>query len=151
MMTPRSDMPTFRRLCPALAEALAQANKGIKATGLDEALIELVKLRASQINGCSFCLDVHVAEARRAGLADAKMLMLPAWREASVFSVRERAALAWAEAVTLVADTHVPDAVYDEARSSFEEGELANLTAAIVAINAWNRVAVAYRFVPKGA
>lgn len=145
-MIPRMDMPTFRKLTPVLAEALGQAAKAVKAGGLGDDLVELVKLRASQINGCAFCVGMHVAEARKAGLDEGKMLMLPTWREASLFSDRERAALDWAEALTLVSQTHVPDPVFEEVCRHFTDAKLAQLTAAIVVVNSWNRVAVAYRF-----
>ena len=104
-----------------------------------------MKIRTSQINGCAFCLVMHTNEARKLGETDDRMHLLNAWREVPVFSERERAALAWVEAVTLVADSHVPDEVYEEARKHFSEKELVDLTLAIVAINGWNRISIAIR------
>ena len=116
--------------------------------GLDRRLHELVKIRASQINGCAYCLAMHTRDARKAGESDERMHLLAAWREAPIYSARERAALAWTEAVTKISDHHVPDEVYDEARHHFSEKELVDLTAAVIAINAWNRVAIAFRPTP---
>jgi AhpD family alkylhydroperoxidase len=121
----------------------------VSKSGLEGPLMELVKLRASQINGCAFCIDMHVREAREAGETDTRMHLLNAWREAPLYSPRERAALAWTEAVTLVTEGHVPDEVYDEARRHFNEKELVDLTYAIVAINGWNRLCVSFRTPPK--
>ena len=112
----------------------------VDQSGLERSLLELVKIRASQINGCAFCLVMHTNEARQHGETDDRMHLLNAWREAPVFSERERAALAWAEAVTLVAEGHVPDEVYEQARKQFSEKELVDLTLAVVAINGWNRL-----------
>jgi len=111
-------------------------------------LLELVKIRASQINGCAFCIALHTKDARKLGESDERMHLLNAWEEAPVFSPRERAALAWTEAVTLVTEGHVPDAVYEEARKHFSEKELVDLTYAVMAINAWNRLAIAFRAQP---
>ena len=121
----------------------------IGGCGLEQPLLELVKIRASQIIGCAFCLAMHVDEARKLGETDDRIHMLSVWREAPSYSTRQRAALAWAEAVTLVAATHVPDDVYEEARREFTEKELVDLTYAIMAINAWNRLAVAFRRPPE--
>jgi len=123
-------------------------NKFAAESGLEHSLLELVKIRASQINGCAYCLDMHTIDARAAGETEQRIYVLNAWREAPFYSDRERAALAWTEAVTLVGETHVPDDVYDEARRYFSEEELVNLTWAIVVINGWNRVAVAFRSEP---
>ncbi len=115
-------------------------------------MIDLVKIRASQINGCAFCIQMHTAEARKTNVAEEKLTLLPAWREAPVYSDRERAALAWTEAVTLIANSHgVPDEVYSDALSVFSETELAHLNAAVIMINAWNRIAIPYRFTPQVA
>jgi AhpD family alkylhydroperoxidase len=116
--------------------------------GLDPALLELVKLRASQINGCAFCIDMHSKDARARGEAEQRLYGLTAWREAPYYTDRERAALAWAEAVTEVSHTHVPDDVYDLARQQFKEKELVDLTLAVIAINSWNRLAISFRKVP---
>ena len=119
-----------------------------KSSNLEPSLIELVKMRASQINGCAFCIDMHSKDARAEGETEQRLYALNAWRETPFFSDRERAALAWAEAVTLVAEGHVPDEVYDEARQQFSEEELVNLTMTLVTINSWNRLAIAFRAVP---
>ena len=116
--------------------------------GLDHQLLELVKLRASQINGCAHCIDMHVKELRAAGESEQRIYLLDAWRESPLYSARERAALAWTEALTLITEGHVPDAVYDEARAQFSEAELVNLSLAIVAINGANRLNIAFRTVP---
>jgi AhpD family alkylhydroperoxidase len=119
-----------------------------KSSKLEPSLIELVKMRASQINGCAFCIDMHSKDARAAGESEQRLYALNARRETPFFTDRERAALAWAEAVTLVAEGHVPDAVYEEARQQFSEEELVNLTMVLVTINGWNRLAIAFRAVP---
>ncbi len=114
----------------------------------EPSLIELVKMRASQINGCAYCLDMHSKDARAAGETEQRLYALNAWRETPFFTDRERAALEWTEALTLVAEDHVPDEVYEEARKHFAEEELVNLSMAIVSINGWNRLAIAFRAVP---
>lgn len=136
------------KIVPEGYEAMRGLQAHVNGCGLEHSLLELVKIRASQINGCAFCLAMHTQEARAKGETDARMHLLAAWREAPIFSPRERAALAWTEAVTLVAGTHVPDDVYDEARAHFTETELVNLTWAIITINGWNRMQVAFRAVP---
>jgi AhpD family alkylhydroperoxidase len=122
--------------------------KYVHASGLEESLLELVKIRASQINGCAFCLDMHIKDARAEGETEERIYLLNAWEEAPNYSPRERAALAWTEAVTLISEDRVPDAVYDLARSQFSEKELVDLTMAIVAINGWNRLEIAFRGEP---
>jgi AhpD family alkylhydroperoxidase len=112
---------------------------------LDRQLINLICLRASQINGCAFCLDMHWKDLRAEGESEQRLYGLDAWRESPYYSERERAALAWTDAVTLVADTHVPDSVYNMARAQFNDRELADLTLAVVAINAWNRICISSR------
>ena len=129
-------------------KSLQEAQARIEAGGLEYSLVELVKLRASQINGCAYCLDMHSKDARAAGETEQRLHLLPAWREAPVYSARERAALAWTEALTLVHETHVPDEAYEVARSQFSEEELVALSMAIVAINGWNRLCVAFRTPP---
>jgi AhpD family alkylhydroperoxidase len=115
-------------------------------SGLEESLLNLVDLRASQINGCAYCLDMHTKDARAAGESEQRLSLLPAWREArSFYSEREQAALEWTEAVTLVAEDHVPDDIYERVRPHFTDEELANLTLAIATINSWNRLNVAFR------
>ncbi len=120
----------------------------VDATGLEKSLRVLVNIRASQINGCAFCLHMHLRDARKAGEAQERLDLIGAWRDAPAFTARERAALAWTEAVTLVADTHVPDNVYEAARAEFSEQELVNLTMAVVTINGWNWLMVAFRISP---
>jgi len=116
--------------------------------GLETPLLHLLKLRASQINGCAYCIDMHWKDLRAGGETEQRLYMLDAWRESPFYSDRERAALAWAEAVTLVTEGHVPDEVFEDARKQFSEAELANLTLAVVAINGWNRLNIAFRTVP---
>lgn len=122
--------------------ALHALSEVVASSGLEPALLELVKLRASQINGCAYCIDMHAKDARRAGETEQRLYALAAWRETPFFSDRERAALAVTEAVTLVAETHVPRAVLDEARESFSAEELTRLVYAVIEINAWNRLAI---------
>ena len=124
---------------------LGQLSQYGKTCGLDHTLVELVKLRASQINGCANCVNLHAGTLRKLGASEERIQLVVVWREATCFSDREKAALAWAEAVTLVADTHVPDDVYEGALEFFSEKELVDLTFAIVTINAHNRLAVAFR------
>jgi AhpD family alkylhydroperoxidase len=144
-MKPRMN---FYQAAPDTIKALSALETQIQSTGLEQSLIELVKTRASQINGCAFCLDMHTKDARARGETEQRLYALSAWRETPFYTDRERAALAWTEAVTLVAETHVPDEVYEQARAQFSEQELANLTLAIVAINGWNRLAISFRTVP---
>jgi AhpD family alkylhydroperoxidase len=137
----------FRQLAPDADAALLQLARIAAAHGLDKDLLELVKLRASQPNGCAFCVTHHVAAAQRLGVRHDRLHLVVAWRDAPQFDARERAALAWTEALTLLA-RGVPDETYAEARAVFSEQELADLTTAVLAINAWNRLGVAYRFPP---
>ena len=123
-------------------------SKYLSTTELESSLINLVDMRASQLNGCAWCLDMHSKDARAEGEGEQRLYMLSAWRECPFYTDRERAALAWTEAVTLVADSHIPDDVYEVARKYFSEKELVDLTLAIVAINGWNRLNVAFRTVP---
>ena len=122
--------------------------EGIIGRHVEGKLLHLIKLRASQINGCAFCIAMHTDEALRDGEPPERLTLLDAWEESPFYTERERAALAWTEAVTLVAQGHVPDAVYDQARAHFSEQELANLTLAVVAINGANRLNIAFRTVP---
>ena len=122
-----------------------QINKGT----LDILLKELVRLRASQINGCAFCLDMHVTDARKAGESERRMATVAAWRETTFFSERERAALEWTESLTLISQNHVPDAVWDAVRPHFTDAELVELTLLITSINSWNRFAIAFRKMPE--
>src|SRR5215211_3402621 len=116
--------------------------------GLEKSLLTLLDFRVSQINGCAYCLDMHSKDLRAAGETEQRLYLLDAWREAPFYTERERAALAWAEAVTLVTEGHVPDEVYEQARAEFNEEELVNLTLAVVAINGWNRLSIAFRVTP---
>src|SRR5439155_5161845 len=138
----------YTRVSPNVLRALFGLNAPIEASGLEPALLELVKMRASQINGCAYCLDMHTNDARAAGETEQRLYELDAWREAPLYTERERAALAWTEAVTLVSEEHVPDNVYEAARRQFSEKELVDLTMAVVAINGWNRLAISFLAVP---
>ncbi len=125
-------------------EALVGLEKWL-AENLDARLLELVRTRASQINGCAFCLHMHREEALKLGESDDRLLLLNAWEESSLYSPRERAALAWTEALTLIAEGHAPDAVYEEARRAFSDDELIALSIAIGMINVWNRLSIGFR------
>lgn len=138
----------YYKASPEGVQALRQVTAYIKTSGLEAGLLHLVFLRASQINGCAFCVDMHTREALRDGEDEQRLHMLVVWRETPGFSARERAALAWTEAVTLVAATHVPDDVYAEARRHFDDKALADLTIAVASINAWNRMAISFRKPP---
>ena len=142
----------LRQVDPANGERAMQAMFGLGGyearCGLEPSLLELVKLRASQINGCAYCLDMHTKDARSRGESEQRLYLLDAWRESPFYSARERAALAWTEAVTLVAETRVPDAVYEEVRQHFSDDELLALTMSVITINAFNRLNVALRTVP---
>lgn len=138
----------FFQANPAAMRALKSLDTQLAASTLEPALQELVRLRASQLNGCAFCMDLHSADARRAGIDERRLALLPAWREAPLYSPRERAALAWAEDLTLVADSHAPDASWQLVREQFQDAELVDLTLLVTTINAWNRFAVAFRKLP---
>ena len=151
----------YGTVAPAAAAAMMGLEGYVRSSGLEPALVELVKLRASYLNGCAFCVDMHTKDmhtkdARARGETEQRLYAVPVWRETPFFSPRERAALAWTEAVTELGRTGVPDAVYDEARAEFSESELVDLTMAVVAINGWNRLAVGFRtepgtYQPRGA
>ncbi len=138
----------FKRLVPAAYRAMLALESYVHETGLESSLLELVKMRASQINGCAYCLDMHSKDARAAGETEQRLYVLNAWREAPFYTDRERAALAWTESVTLVNESQVPEDVYQQARAHFSEEELVNLTIVIVAINGWNRLEVSFRGIP---
>ena len=138
----------FRKASPPADKAMGGLHAFVRSCGLDHALLELIKLRASQINGCAHCIDMHTKELRADGESEQRLYLLDAWHESPFYSERERAALAWTEAVTLVTDGHVPDEVYEQARAAFSDEELVNLTMAIVAINGANRLNIAFRTVP---
>ena len=133
------------KLAPELYRAVAQLDDAVKKSNLDSRLLHLVKLRASQINGCAFCVDLHVKEALADGLDPQMLHLVSVWRESTFFDCRDRAALEWTESVTLLAQTGIPDSTFDAARSVFSETEIAQLTVAIGTINVWNRIAVGSR------
>lgn len=144
-MKPRLD---YGKASPAAMRAMMGLEGFVRQSGLDHGLLHLVKMRASQINGCAYCIDMHSKDARAHGESEQRLYALDAWRETPFYTPRERAALAWTEALTLVREGRVPDAVWEEARAEFSEEELVNLTMAIVAINGWNRIAIGFRSVP---
>lgn len=142
-MTPRLD-PT-KLLASGLVKRMIALQREIESSGLERTLIELVKIRASQINGCAYCLDMHTKDARAMGETEQRIYTLNAWRETPFFSDRERAALDWTESLTRISESHVPDDVYERVRPHFTEDELVALTFAVVAINGWNRLAISLR------
>jgi AhpD family alkylhydroperoxidase len=138
----------YAKTAPGVYDAMEGLEKYLEQCGLEKSLMFLVQLRASQINGCAYCLDMHWKDLRAIGEKEQRLYSLDAWRECPCYTDRERAALAWTEAVTLIAQGHAPDVVYEQARSQFNEKELSDLTLAVAAINAWNRLSVAARIVP---
>ena len=138
----------FRKASPQGEKAMMGLHMFVRNCGLDHSLLELVKLRASQLNGCAHCIDMHTKELRADGESEQRLYLLNAWRESPFYTARERAALGWTEAVTLLPDRQVADDVYDAARKQFSEEELVNLTLALVAINGANRLNIAFRTVP---
>jgi len=145
VLQPRLD---FGAVASDAERAISGLDAFVARSTLEPSLLELVRLRASQINGCAYCIDMHTKDARKRGETEQRLYALTAWRETPFYTERERAALAWTEALTLIAETHAPDAVYEEVREHFDEAELAALTVAVIAINAWNRVAIGTRMVP---
>ncbi len=137
----------FYQAAPDTIKALVAVENEVTASGLEQSLIELVKTRASQINGCAYCINMHTEDARKHGETEQRLHLLAAWRESPLYSERERAALAWTEALTLVSETRAPEADYEAAHAEFTDGELVNLTVLIGAINAWNRIAIGFRAV----
>jgi AhpD family alkylhydroperoxidase len=135
------------RVAPAMMKAVAALDSVVQSAGLEQSLVELVKTRASQINGCAYCLHMHTRDARAGGETEARLYLLDAWRESSLYTDRERAALAWTEAVTLVAQTHVPGDVYDDVHEHFDDEGLVKLTLLVAMINVWNRIAISFRSV----
>jgi AhpD family alkylhydroperoxidase len=133
------------KIAPGGYKAMLAMETHLRTSGLDHGLLHMIKLRASQMNGCAYCIDMHWKDARAAGETEQRLYGLDAWREAPYYTDRERAALEWTEAVTDIQDGHAPDAAYDAVRSHFSDKELVDLTWAVAAINAWNRVAIAFR------
>jgi AhpD family alkylhydroperoxidase len=144
-MSPRID---YTKVAPGALQAMYGLEKYLAQSSIEAPLRDLVKLRASQINGCAYCVDMHWKDARAAGETEQRLYGLVAWREAPYYSERERAALEWTESLTLIADNHVPDKLYEETRRQFSEQELADLTLVVVTINAWNRIAISFRAEP---
>jgi AhpD family alkylhydroperoxidase len=144
-MTTRLD---YGKVASGIYEAMDALDQYLGRCGLDESLLNLVRLRASQINGCAYCLDMHWKDLRSVGETEQRLYSLDAWRESPYYTERERAALLWTEAVTLITEGHVPDAVYEEVRLQFSERELADLTLSVATINTWNRLSIAARLVP---
>ena len=139
----------YTQASPDGFKAMLALQQHVENSGLEHPLLELVKMRASQINGCAYCLDMHSKDARAAGETEQRLYLLDAWREAPFYSERERAALAWTEALTSIANTHeVTDALYAEVRKQFSDKELVDLSFAIIAINGWNRLAIPFRSEP---
>ncbi len=136
------------QVAPDTIKALSALDAQVQASGLEKSLVELVKTRASQINGCAFCINMHTQDARKQGETEQRLYLLNAWRESPVYTDRERAALAWTEAVTLISETHAPDDVYEQVRAQFSEAETVNLTMLVASINAWNRIAISFRSIP---
>ena len=136
---------SMKKFNPKVYAAVSAMQQYVDQCGLEPLLLELIKLRASQINGCAYCLDMHSKDARAEGETEQRLYSLDAWEEAPYYSDRERAALKWTEAVTLLGDGHVPDDVYEKVRAQFSEQEIASLTLAVAMINTWNRLNVAFR------
>ena len=144
----RIEFAEFEKIAPEARAALTALSKAVGDSGFDKALIELIKIRASQINGCTFCVQFHLNLARKFGVPQTKLDLVAVWRDAGIFSAREMAALAWTETLTHVTPSGVADEDFATARNEFDESELVFLTAAIASINAWNRIAMAFRFLP---
>jgi len=144
----RIEYSDFSKIAPAAVTALRALGKSAADAGLEKDLVELIKIRASQINGCAFCLQFHLNEARKMGVAAEKLDLAATWHDAGIFSTREQAALKWTETLTRVAEGGVSDEAYADACEHFSEAELASLTVTIGAINAWNRIGVGFRFTP---
>ncbi len=143
-----SERLDFYKSSPEAIKAMVGLEQRIGKSGLEKSLIELVRLRASQINGCAYCVDLHASDARKAGENERRLSTLSVWRETPFFTDRERAALEWTEAVTLISQSHAPDSVWEAVQPHFSPEELTDLTLLIVAINGWNRFAIAFRKLP---
>ena len=138
----------YSEVAPNAIKGMLELEKYVHGSGLERPLYELVKTRASQINGCAYCIDMHTKDARKAGETEQRLYALNAWRETPFYTERERAALAWTEALTLISENDVPDSLYNATREYFNEAEIVTLTMAIIAINGWNRLAISFRAVP---
>ncbi|MDR3417647.1 MAG: carboxymuconolactone decarboxylase family protein [Nevskia sp.] len=138
----------FYKSSPEAMNAMSGLERRIACCGLEKALVELVRLRASQINGCAYCVDLHSGDARKAGESERRLAAVVVWRETPFFSDRERAALEWTEAVTLIAQSHVPDEVWNQVKPHFTPEEIVDLTLLVATINAWNRFAISFRKTP---
>jgi len=138
----------YTKVAPGALRAMYGLEKYLSKSSIEPSLRELIKMRASQINGCAYCIDMHSKDARANGESEQRLYGLSAWRETPYYTERERAALAWTEALTLIADNHVPDDLYEQARKQFSEQELADLTLAVISINGWNRLAISFRSEP---
>jgi AhpD family alkylhydroperoxidase len=143
LMSSRIDSTKYQSSAALLA--MLSLQRDVETSGLEPSLLHLVKIRVSQVNGCAYCIDMHTKDARFAGETEQRIYALNAWRETPFYGARERAALAWAESVTLLHQTHVPDEVYERTRREFSEAETVSLTFAVIAINGWNRLAVSFR------
>jgi AhpD family alkylhydroperoxidase len=144
-MEPRLD---YSKASPEAAKAMMQLESAVRRSGIDAKLLELIKIRASQLNGCAYCIDMHTKDARFKGETEQRIYALDAWRETPFFTEKERAALDWTEAITNIQAGHASDAIYHELSRNFSEEERVNLTLAITTINAWNRIAIGFRMVP---
>lgn len=136
------------KAAPDAIRALATLESTVKTLGIDARLLDLIKLRASQINGCAYCVDMHAGELRKTGETERRIDALSVWRDTPFFTGRERAALAWTEAITRLSETHAPDEDYEMLKSEFSEREMVNITLAIATINSWNRISVGFRTMP---
>jgi len=144
-MSPRLD---YYNASPKAMKAMLAMEALTRDLSIEAPLLQLIRIRASQLNGCAFCTDMHSVDARRAGESERRLYAIAVWRDSGFFNSRERAALAWAEAVTLLAESHVPDDLYQLAKAQFSEAELVDLTMAVTTINSWNRLAVSFRQIP---
>lgn len=139
----------YYKVAPEAVKAMLELEKFVNQCRLEKSLIELVKLRASQINGCAYCIDLHVADAVKNGESQRRLHAVSVWRDTPFFTPREQAALAWTEAVTLISTTHAPDEIYEQVTQNFNEKEMVNLTMAIITINSWNRLSISFGKSPK--
>jgi len=145
----RIESHDVKRFAPGISPAIVALGEAAAPAAFEPELIELVNLRVSQINGCAYCVQYHISNLQEIGTTPAKINLVVTWEEAGIFSEREEAAFAWAEALTLIAGTHVPDTAFEAARKVFSEQELVCLTAAVCAINSWNRISVSFRYAPE--